>query len=342
MRTFSSPTGDPFQIGFLLIDGFSLLTYSAAAEPLRAANQLAGEKRYEIWNIPAQGARSTASCGAIIPANAHVGERLRFDLVMVVSSTDSPDAQQPRLLDWLRQLSRRKIPLGGLGTGPLMLARAGLLRQRRMTLHWAYQHALLEMQPDIKLDQQLYVVDKDRITCAGGTAPFDLMHALIADQHGHEFARAVSDWWSHANVRASEDSQRSGRAQRYRTNNATVLRAIGLMDTHLSDPLDLVQLAESVGVTARQLNRLFNFHMRCSTMTFYRRLRLHKSLQLLTQTSLPISEVVAATGFVSTSHFSQAFKSRYTKTPAQARACDGDEMLAAFSSGHRDGVDVDD
>lgn len=311
-----------------------MLTYASAAEPLRAANELSGETRYEIWNIPAQGARSVASCGAIVPANAHVGERLGFDLVLVVSSTDSPDAQQPRLLDWLRQLSRRKIPLGGLGTGPLMLARAGLLRQRRMTLHWAYQSALLEVQPDIKLDQQLYVVDKDRVTCAGGTAPVDLMHALISDQHGPEFARSVSDWWSHATVRAPEDAQRAGKAQRYRTNNPIVLSAIELMETHLSDPLDLPQLAESVGVTERQLNRLFKTGVHYSTMSYYRRLRLQKSFQLLTQTSMPISEVMAATGFVSTSHFSQAFKSVYAKTPAQARTYPGELMLSAFSSGH--------
>lgn len=320
MSTFSQSTGSPFRVGLLLIDGFSLLTYSSAVEPLRAANQISGESLYEIWNIPAQGARARASCGALVPANAHVGERLGFDLVLVVASSDSLDAKQPRLLDWLRQLSRRKIILGGLAAGPLMLARAGLLRNRTMTLHWSFRDALIESQPELSVVRNLFVIDRDRVTCSGGTAPVDLMHAMIASQHGIDFAHTVSDWFSHAEVRSEKSPQRAGKASRYRTKNADVLAVIELMECHLSDTLDLSQLSLMVGVSQRHLNRLFKQQLSLGTMEFYRHLRLQRSHQLLTQSSLSITHIGAATGFTNSAHFSRSYKKQFNQTPSEARA----------------------
>lgn len=328
MSAFVYSKRDTFRVGFLLIDGFSILTYAAAAETLRAANEIAGKRLYEIWNIPAQGARARASCRTVVPANAHVGERLGFDLVLVVASQDTADAQQPRLLDWLRQLDRRNILLGGLAAGPLMLARAGLLRDRKMTLHWAFQSTLEELHPELDFKQQLFVIDQNRMTCAGGTAPTDLMLALIAEQHGQRFARQVSDWWSHAESRPAEASQRSGLRSRFGTHNVHVLSLIELMESHLSDPMDLAQLALTAQISERQINRLFKQHTHFKPMDFYKRLRLKRGFELLSQTSLSVSEVVAATGFTSHSHFSRSFKEVFNQTPSEARA-----SLGKYGSG---------
>lgn len=319
MNTFSQTTDNPFRVGLLLIDGFSLMTYSSAVEPLRTANELSGENLYEIWNIPAQGARAKASCGALVPANAHVGERLGFDFVLVVASEDTADARQPRLLDWLRQLSRRKIILGGLGAGPLMLARAGLLRNRIMTLHWSLRDALKETEPALNIEQDLYVIDRDRVTCAGGTAPMDLMHTIISAQHGIRFAQAVSDTFSHTDIRTAESPQRAGKESRYRTKNADVLRVIELMENHFTDPLDLTQLATATGISERHLNRLFKHHLSFGTIEFYRRLRLQHSHRLLTQTTLSVAHIGAVTGFINSAHFSRAYRKHFEQTPSEAR-----------------------
>jgi len=321
-----------FHVGFLLIDGFSMLTYAAAAEPLRAANEISGEQLYQIWNIPAQGARAVASCGTLVPANAHVGERLGFDLVLVVASSDGADARQPRLLDWLRQLDRRNILLGGLAAGPLMLVRAGLMKDRKMTLHWHFQNMLAETHPSTKVEQQLFVIDQDRMTCAGGTGPVDLMLAFIAEQHSVKFSRQVNDWWSHPESRPAEAPQRSGLPARYGTHNVHVIHIIELMESHLSDPLDLVQLALAAGVSERQVNRLFKQYMHCKPMEFYKRLRLGKGYELFMQTSMTVSEVVAATGFTSHSHFSRSFKQVFNTTPSKARtSLGGQRVLSPYA-----------
>jgi len=271
-----------------------MLSYASASEPLRAANELSGKNLYEIWNIPATGARAKSSCGAIVPANAHVGERVGYDLVLVISGQDTRQAQERRLLDWLRQLARRKVVLGGLAAGPLMLVRAGLLRDRAFTLHDSHYDALVETRPELNVRKSLYWIDRDRVTSAGGRASMDLMHAVIGTAHGEFFAQQVSDWCSNPYVQDAGDPQTSGPVARYGTNNADVIKAVGLMEDHLSDPLDLGQLASMIDVSDRQLNRM------------------------------SISDVMAATGFQSASHFSRSFKQYYSVTPTDLRASLGD------------------
>jgi len=307
------------KVAFLLIDGFSLLTYASAREPLRAANVLARRELYQIWNIPAQGARATAAGGALVPADAHVGERVDFDLVVVVAERDSLDAQQPRLLDWLRQLARRNVRLGGIGAGPLILARAGLVRDRRVAVHWTYRNALQEMYPEVRLERHRFSIDGDRMSAAGGTASVDMMQSFISQQHGDALAGSVSDWCSHSSVRSADIHQSAAEISRFNTHNAQVLSSIEVMENHLSDPLDLSQVASIVQLSARQLNRLFKDNLQCSTMEFYRRLRLLKGFQLLAQSSMSIGDVVAATGFVSASHFSRSFKQLFGHAPSETR-----------------------
>ena len=195
--------------------------------------------------------------------------------------------------------------IGGVSGGPVILAKAGLMQQRRMTVHWEHAEALSLVSPQVVIERTLYVMDRDRMTCAGGTAALDMMHALISKQHGADFARKVSDWFLHTDIRPSEGPQRSGLAERYKVNDRMVLMAIELMENHIADPLELDQLAPIVGVSARQLNRLFAEKLNVSTVRFYRSLRLEKARELLQQTTLNLAEISSATGFANSAHFSR-------------------------------------
>ena len=196
------------------------------------------------------------------------------------------------------------------------------MRNRTMTLHWAFHETLRETHPELDVEQQLFVIDDGRVTCAGGTAPVDMMNAILTVQHGPEFALKISDWFSCTNVRVAESAQRSGIAQRYRMTNVDVTTTIELMESHIDDPLDLQQLSSMSTVSERQLNRLFQQHLGVGTMGFYRQLRLQRSHQLLTQSTLSIAGIGAATGFNNSAHFSRSFKDLYKRTPSEVRhAC---------------------
>ena len=188
-----------------------------------------------------------------------------------------------------------------------------------MTVHWEHAPVLSETSREIIIEQSLYVIDRDRLTCAGGIAPLDMMHALITEHHGSEFARQVSDWFMHTDVRSSSGPQRAGFEERYKTTNPSIIIAIETMENHIADPLDLVQLGEIVGISPRQLNRLFRSKLGKSTMNFYLLLRLEKARKLLTYSRLSITEIALANGFSSSAHFATSFRNAFGSTPSSLR-----------------------
>ncbi|MEB8388232.1 GlxA family transcriptional regulator [Rhodobacteraceae bacterium KMM 6894] len=307
------------RIGILPIADFAAMSYAATVEPLRAANLLAGAPLYEIVHI-GQGALPVPSSGAAeVRTQAQVGEALRLDMLFVIAGGELRDHSDVALYNWLSRMGRQGTQLGGVSGGPLILARAGLMAGRRMTVHWEYAEALAERAPDLLLERTLYVIDRDRMTCAGGTAPLDMMHALIARQHGAGFARRVSDWFMHTEIRPPIGPQRAGLVERVGSHNAAILDAVEAMETHIADPLDLPQLAAIAGLSARQLNRLFSDHLNQTVMRYYRALRLNRAQSLLRNSTLPLTQIALATGFASSSHFSQAYLVQFGHSPSSYR-----------------------
>ena len=310
---------DPFRVGVLLIDGFAMMSYASLVEPLRAANRLSQRTLYAIRHIPVSGASAVSSGGVVIKANAHVGERVDFDLVMVVAGGDPVAFRDKRVFAWLRHLSVRGVHLGGVSGGPVILASAGVMKGRRMTVHWEHAQDLLDISPSLMLERTLYVIDRDRMTCAGGIAALDMMHTMLSERHSADFARQVSDWFMHTEIRPSGGPQRAGLVERYATTSQPVILAIEAMTNHIAEPLSLEQLASLANVSPRQLNRLFREKLGTSTMGFYRDLRLDKARNLLRQTPLSTTEIALMTGFSSSAHFSQAFRQKFDATPSSIR-----------------------
>lgn len=308
-----------FRIGFLLIDGFALMSYSSAEEPVRAANLL-NPDAYQITHLCIGNSGAVSSSGAMVPAISIDKAHESFDLILVVAGSDPFKLTAPLLHKWLRWQAHHGVLIGGVSGGPVVLCMAGLMQGYRMTLHWEHAQALSEEYPELLIERSLYVIDRNRLTCAGGTAPLDMMHALITQHHGADFARQVSDWFSHTTVRVSSEPQRAGLAERYRTHDQSILAVIETMENHVAEPLELTQLAKIVGLGARQLNRLFKHKLGTSTIAFYRNLRLDIAENLLLQSQLSITDIAMASGFVSAAHFSSTFKSRYGVAPSVLRS----------------------
>jgi len=311
----------PRRIGFLLIDGFALLSYAAAVEPLRAANLLAGHTLYDVRELPADGAIASSSSGAQVRASAHVGEHVDYDLMMVVAGGDPVAFVSRRVSRWLQHLDRRGVVLGGISGGPVVLASAGVMAGRRMTVHWEHRALVGNVAPTAIIERSRYVIDQGRLTCAGGTAALDMMHAMILGDHGADFARSVVDWFLHTEVQPSGGPQRSEPAKRWDTRNSVLLAALHAMEDHIADPLELTQIASIAGVGPRQLNRLFNRRFGIGVIARYRALRLEKAHALLLRSSLPVAEVASATGFASATHFSRRFREQYGTSPSGVRSC---------------------
>lgn len=305
------------KIGILPIDGFALLSYASCAEPFRAANLLSKQTLYEVINVSADGLPVQSSGSACITAQAKVGDALALDWLFVVAGGNPNQFDNSAVLNWLNRMARLGVQLGGVSGGPVILALAGLMEGRRMTVHWEHAEALAEISPSLLLERTLFVIDRDRVTCAGGTAAIDLTHALISQHHGVKFAHSVSDWFMHTEVRPSAGPQRGGLVERVGVTTAAILDAVKAMESHVADPLTLNHLADSASVSPRQLNRLFQNQLGRSTMGYYRDLRLEKAQNLLTNSPLSLTEIALATGFSSSSHFSRTFSEKYGHPPSQ-------------------------
>ena len=312
---------EPFKVGFVLVDGFALLSYASAVEPLLAANRIAGRKLYHIRHMPAYGARATSASGAIVAADTYLGEDIDFDLVLVVAGEVSQQQNLRRLEHWLRVLSSRQVLVGGVSSGPLILIRAGVMQGHRLTLHRDLVDEEKTTQWDnVIVEKTLFVHDRGRLSCAGGTAAMDMMQALITEHHGGHFANQVSQCFIPTDGRSIENPQIITLAERYDLTDVSLLKAIQAMENHLDDPLTLTQLSGIVGLSVRQINRLFRQHIGRSTQDFYTALRLEKSLTLLRDSLLSVGNVALATGFASSAHFGRHFRRAYGMSPSQFRS----------------------
>ena len=302
-------------VGILPIDGFALMSYASVVEPLRAANLMAEREVYRLVHFGA-----AASSGEVVPpSDGPIGSRSDVDLLFVIAGGDPAAFEDAETFAWLGRLSRAGVTLAGVSGGPVILARAGLMEGRRMTVHWEHADALAELDPALLLERSLYVVDRDRITCAGGTAPLDLMHTLIARDHGAAFARRVSDWFLHTDVRPEGGPQRAGLVARVGTTYQPVLDAVAAMESHVADPLSLSQLALIAGVSVRQLSRAFQEKLGTSPISYYRQLRLGVADGLLRNAPLPITQIALATGFASSAHFAREYAKAFGVAPSARR-----------------------
>ncbi|WP_417277032.1 GlxA family transcriptional regulator [Castellaniella sp.] len=306
--------------GFLLVPGFSLIGFSSALEPLRMAN-LASDNRLFQWStISLDGAPAQASNGIAIQPDYAMDGAPTFDTLFVCGSNPIPPRIEPRYLNWLRQLARQKTVLGGICTGSYWLARAGLLNGYRCTLHWEDTERLLTDFPDIIVSKHIYEIDRDRYTCSGGIAPVDLMVALISLRTGsNEIAAKVSELMVCERIRSTQDSQRIPLRQQLGTSQPKLTEVVTLMENNLEEPLTKEELAQFIQVSVRQLERLFQEHLRCTPNTYYLELRLRRARQLLLSSNQSIIDVAAACGFVSVTHFTHRYRAYFSTTPGRER-----------------------
>jgi transcriptional regulator GlxA family with amidase domain len=307
----------PAELGFLLIDGFALMSYASVIEAFRAANVLSGRELYRWVHVSVDGQPVRASNGATILADAAVGDTLPIDSLFVVAGGDPTGFDDRPTLNWLRRLSRSGVTLGGVSGGPFLLAKARLLDGYRATIHWDYAAAFEEAFPTLLLESGLYVIDRSRLTCAGGTAGLELAVELIEREHGHDLGLRVGEWFIRTEPRPPEGRQRINLRDRYGVKNDALIKALARMEATIEEPEPCRILARKAGLSLRQLERLFAAHLKSSMRQVYMRIRLEHADMLLQKTGMSVAEVSAASGFASSSHFSRSYKSMFGRPPSQ-------------------------
>ncbi|MBI1418096.1 MAG: helix-turn-helix domain-containing protein [Limimaricola sp.] len=311
--------GKPRRFVFVLLNNFTMLCFASAIESLRIANRMAGKQLYS-WVLAGEGGTTvTCSNGTEFKVTMDLEELSREDTVMLCGGIDVQSATTRKILNWLRREARRGVTMGGLCTAGYSLAKAGLLDGKKATIHWENQDSFAEEFENVTLTKSVFVVDGNRITTAGGTASIDLMLKLIADEHGEDLASAVADQLIYSAIRTDQDTQRLSIPTRIGVRHPKLSRVIQLMEQNIEDPISPAVLAHDVGMSTRQLERLFRRYLSRSPKRYYMELRLQKARNLLMQTDMSVINVALACGFASPSHFSKCYRAHYDTTPYRER-----------------------
>ncbi len=317
----TSATQRPLRFGLLLLPAFNSMALNAFIDPLRAANYLNGQPLYEWQLLSIEGPAVIASNGfSIGPAMPFDSIKDRFDFVVINASWTPEKFKSRALQQWLRAQAEQGASLVGLDTGAFVMAFAGLLNGHRAAVHYDHMDSFWELFPDIALDERLYVFDNGRISCCGGAAAVDVALEIIRLQHGMALANRAARYIFHERLRAGDEQQLSTNHEPIGYAIPEVLReAILLMEQHLVHPTPLPDLARQVGISQRQLNRLFRAHTGLTPKRYYLNTRLNRARALLTQTELSIAEVADACGFKSAEHFTRMYTARFNIVPSQDR-----------------------
>lgn len=315
-----NPSGPkPRRFVFVLLENFTLLCFSAAVESLRIANRMADKNLYE-WKIVGEGGDIVyCSAGSGFKLDDDLVDLQRDDTVLVCGGIDVQAATTKRILGWLRREARKGAMVGGLCTAAYTLAKAGLLDGKKATIHWENQDSFAEDFQDVILTKSVFVVDGNRLTTAGGTSSIDLMLKLIADDHGEDLANLVADQLIYTSIRTDQDTQRLSVPTRIGVRHPKLSQVIQMMENNIEEPISPSTLAKDVGMSTRQLERLFRRYLNRSPKRYYMELRLQKARNLLMQTDMSVINVALACGFASPSHFSKCYRAHYDTTPYRER-----------------------
>ena len=238
---------------------------------------------------------------------------------MLCGGTSIQEITTKKLIGWLRREARKGLTIGGLCTAAYPMAKAGLLDGKKATIHWENQDSFAEEFLEVELTKTVFVCDGNRYTTAGGTSSIDLLLKIIADEHGEELANAVADQMIYSSIRTDQDTQRLSVPTRIGVRHPKLSKVIQMMEINIEEPISPSILAKDVGMSTRQLERLFRRYLDRSPKRYYMELRLQKARNLLMQTDMSVINVALACGFASPSHFSKCYRAHYDTTPYRER-----------------------
>ena len=322
MTTFARDLKNPLlkrRFVFLTLPNYSLIALSTAVEALRMANRVTQEDVYH-WTIASlDGSPQTASSGLSMSPTHAIEAVGPVDIVFVCGGVDVEHAVTTDLLAVLRRLALRHVALGSLCTGGYALAKAGLLDKYKAVIHWENMSALKEQFPRVIFSDQLFAIDRDRYTCSGGVAPLDLMLNIIKDQLGSDIAPMISEQFILDRIRNDQDRQHVPLQARVGLFHENLIEAAALMESNIEEPLSLDEIAGLVGVSRRQIERLFKRYVGEVPTKYYLDMRLRRARTLLLQTAMSIMDIAVACGFQSPPHFSKCYRNLFGHTPSAER-----------------------
>lgn len=302
---------------FVIMPDLSMNAFSAAVEPLRIANQLTGKELFR-WRLVSQDGQAVhRSNGVPLGVSGGLNSISDSSVLMVCSGVRAEQTQAQSVSSRVRKHWREGGIVGGICTGAYTLAHAGILKGASFTLHWENLPPFRELFPDLEPQEQIYVMERRIWTSAGGAAASDMMIHRIAQLHGDSLARQVANMCLLPVPRSAQEPQKASIAASAGVRHSKLLAILRFFEENLSETFNLDEVGDQFGISRRQMERLFNTYLSITPKKHLMNLRLHHARAMMAETDLPPSEIAAACGFGSVSHFSRRFRSAFGQPPSR-------------------------
>ncbi|WP_371734581.1 GlxA family transcriptional regulator [Allopusillimonas soli] len=320
----SEPPMRPLRVGIVLLDAFTLTAFAGFLDVLRLASDYGGQSRqiligWDIMSVDGEPRRSSA--GTLHSELADLQDPAGFDYVAVCGGNSYTHGQySAKLSRWLKAAHEAGVTLLGVCTGTFAIAYAGLVGQRAVCVHWNVIKEFQRQFPGIpcKLDY-LFIDAGGLITCAGSTAAIDLGLHLLMRHYGRDKAQQALRHMMLYSIRPARLPQAHFYIDLEHVNDSRVHKAIYYIEQRIDDLPSVQDIADHVGVSGRQLERLFKTAVGMTPAAVHRMLRLQYGKWRITNTRDAITDIAVSCGFSDSSHFSREFKARFGKSPRAFR-----------------------
>ncbi|MEM7429936.1 MAG: GlxA family transcriptional regulator [Pseudomonadota bacterium] len=306
------------KVAFVLFPKFSMIGLTSALEPLRVVNRY-GAPEFSWTFVSADGEPVDASNGIPVSADHSVSSMPKPDIALFCASYEAEQGISRPVLACARRLARQGVQLGGVDSGQIMLAEAGVLDGYRVAVHWETVAGFRETYRQVDVTNSAYEIDRDRLTAATGSAAIDMMLDFIGRELGQQQALFAAEQLGHRPVPGEVTEARLPPEIRYQVDHPRVVRVLRAMEENAEDLLSTADLARIGGISVRQMERLFAQHLNQPPRQLYREIRLIRAERLLTYSKLPVTDVAVACGFTSVAEFSRAYKRQHGSPPSRHR-----------------------
>ncbi len=306
-------------ITFCLCPGFPLFCIASALEVLRHANRFAEEPFY-TWSLLCEDNEPIQdNNGLWLNPSTTIKDAVPSDMAFVVAGFEPTKIETPNTAAWLRQQASTGCIVGGISNGGFLLAQAKLLEGFAATVHWEDFAAFCVLYPQVKPRYQRYLFDRNRVTCSGGTSTLDLFIEIIRRDLGDDLSMTVSRQLLLQDYSNSDQLESKSILDGSHRFSFRVQRALSLIDPGVEQRMNVTQLAERVGLSRRQLLRLFRRETGKTPGEVLMHRRLERAQSLIIHSHLPIVAISSAVGFCSQSHLTSSYKKHFGITPAEHR-----------------------
>lgn len=311
-------------VGFVLLPNFTLCAFANFIDVLRLAAD-EGDRSRQIrcrWAVLGDHRSPVrSSCGIVIQPGEPLEDPGRFDYIVVVGGLVGALARRNEAIDaFLKQAARAGVPLVGLCTGSLALHRAGLLDGYQCCVSWFHHDDFLAQFEGLKpVTDQIFVVDRDRLTCSGGASSAHLAAFLVERHLGRAPATKSLHIMMIDEAAVGHTPQPAG-ALELKARDPLVRRALHLMYDNLDVPLDIGDIVRLLKTNKKRLERHFTTELGVSPIAAYLDIRLEHAIHLLKGSSRSVASIAAECGFCDSSHLGRMLRRKTGQTPMTLRA----------------------